>query len=534
LPKITGGRAAIEAAKANGAEAVFGIPGIHNLAMYDALIDSGLKHYVTRHEQGAGFMADGYARATGRAAVCMPITGPGLTNAATPIAQAFSDSSPMLVLASQIESDIADSRKGTLHELKNQLAFMEQITEWAERASDPADCARLVHKAFSWFRFRRPRPIHIEVPMDVQAEEAEVTIDASSDKPEALTPDERDLERASQILKRASNVVIYAGGGASSSGAGIEILKLSEMLGAPVITTCQGKGCVPDDHPNVLGNTLMDARVQQFLSDCDATLAVGTHFGASNTQSWTAKIPTPIVHIDIDESEFDRNYQAEVSIRSDAKTALTRLIDCMGPVSRESRLSELSKLKADILQAQQKEIPWEIEHLNVMRECLGREGILVCDMTFMSYQATRYYPTYEPRTFLFPRGFGTLGFSPPAAMGAKIGCPDKRVISVVGDGGFLFTCTELATAAHYNIPIVIVLVNSNSYEVVKRSQARRFGEHRTIDVEVKNPDFIKLAESFGIWATRAACVRTFEKALGEAVAQQTPALIEIPFAPRGG
>lgn len=533
MPKMNGGKAVIEALRASGAEAMFGIPGVHNLWIYDALLDCDLKHYVTRHEQGAGFMADGFARATGRPGVCLPITGPGLTNAATPIAQAFSDSFPMLVISSQVESGICDRQKGTLHELKDQMAFMAQITDWNVRAKDPVDCVRQIGRAYSWFANRRKRPVHIEVPMDVQDAVSDVDLsEIHALKVDPLVPDDKEVDKAAAILHTAENVVIYAGGGAVSSRASAEILKLSKMLGAPIVTTCQGKGSVPEDHPAVLGNTLLDPKVQELLSVCDATVAVGTHFGASNTQSWQAKIPTPIIHIDIDSTEFDKNYPAAARINADAKQGLSALMDALGTVKREGLVQHVVRIKQAMLDANRQSIPWEAEHLDVIRNALRRDDILVCDMTFICYSGSRYYPVYEPGTFMFPRGFGTLGFSPPVAMGAKVARPDANVVAIVGDGGFLFTCQELATAAHYNIPVVMVLVNSNSYEVVKRSQIRKYGKDRTVDVEVKNPDFMRLADSFGVWAKKADCVESFEKTLREALDLGKPALIEIPFAPR--
>lgn len=533
MPKMNGGRAIVQALKANGADAVFGIPGVHNIYIYDALLDSGIRHFVTRHEQGAGFMADGYARASGRPGVCLPITGPGLTNISTPIAQAWTDSSPVLVISSQVERNICDRCKGTLHELRNQMAYVSQITEWTVRATSPSDCVLQVNRAYEWLGTRRPRPVNIEVPMDVQAEEAEVEIpEAPAQRTPVVVPGADDIERAADLLRGKRRPVIYAGGGAIASNASEEVLRLSTLLGAPVLTTCQGKGIVPEDHPAVIGSLATEPRVEEFLSTCDATVAVGTHFGASDTQNWRLKLPKPLIHIDIDSSEFCKNYEADVTIQSDARLALKALIDALGTAQPGSSFDEAAALRAACLQQARKRLPWEFEHFDVLRQALGRDGILVCDMVTLCYPATRYYPVYEPRTFMFPRGFGTLGFSPPVAMGAKIARPDRKVVAVVGDGGFMFTCQELATAVQYSIPVVIVIVNSNSYETVKRNQVQRFGAARAIDVDLKNPDFMKFAEAFGVWAARANDVHAFEKILGEALSADGPAIIEIPHAPR--
>jgi thiamine pyrophosphate-dependent acetolactate synthase large subunit-like protein len=524
---MTGGRAVIEALKANGCDAVFGIPGVHNIHIYDALIDGGLDHYVTRHEQGAGFMADGYARASGRPGVALPITGPGLTNISTPVGQAWTDSSPLLVVSSQIESTVCDREKGTLHELRDQMGFMSHITEWNVRAKDPQDVARQINRAYSWMRNRRPRPVHVEVPIDVQEAEAEVDLTVEQEF-SPLAPVAGDIEEAIKMIAGAKRVVIYAGGGAHTSGAGKAILALAERLGAPVLVTTQGKGVVPEDDPRVLGNVLADAPVQELLATCDLTIAIGTHFGASNTASWKYKMPGKLLHIDIDSREFNRNYHATLAVKADARLALLALLSGLDSKKR-APYADYAALKEQIVAGFVKNSPWEHEHTKIMRDELGRDGVMVCDMTSICYPATRFYSVYEPRTFQFPRGFGTLGFSPPTAIGAKIACPGKNVMAVVGDGGFMFTCAEVATAMKYNVPVVMVIVNSQSYHVVKRNQVQRFGPKRTIDVDVTNPDFGKFAASFGTWYRLAKDANEFRNALHAAFAAGEPAIVEVPF-----
>jgi acetolactate synthase-1/2/3 large subunit len=529
---MTGGRAVVASLEANGAKAVFGIPGVHNLHIYDALIDSSLEHYVTRHEQGAGFMADGYARATGKPGVCLPITGPGITNMSTPIAQAFSDSSPLVVISSQIDTHLCDCQKGTLHELKNQLAFTEQITEWNVRALTPQQCATELSRAYAWLAVRRRRPVHVEAPLDVLAAEDDVTLPGPGAPlyPE-LRPDAEEIEKAAALIASSRSPVIYAGGGALAAGAGDALLRLSAALGAPVILTCQGKGAVPEDHPAVLGNHLHDPLVQGFLEGCDLTIAIGTHFGAHNTMNWKFKFPGPIIHLDIDRGEFHKNYPAAATVWSDARLGIEALLKAMPSRQSRGRLDEVPHLKEQVCAAFAKSNAWETQYSGIIREALGRDGILVCDMTALCYPATRCYPVYEPHTFMFPRGFGTLGFALPVAMGAKVGQKGKKVVAVAGDGGFMFTCQELAIAAQYNIPVVLVLVNSSSYHVVKRNQIRVFGDHRTVDVELRNPDFGKMADAFGVWYRQAPDAAQFETSLQEALAHNGPVVIEIPFGP---
>jgi len=532
MPTLTGGQAVVRALAAEGAKAVFGIPGVHNLDIYDALIDTPeIAHYVVRHEQGASFMADGYARATGEVGVALLITGPGLTNALTGIAQAYSDSSPMLIISAQVSSQLADKERGSLHELRDQLGVLKPVTLYNRRILSVAGIMPAIAEAMACIKQGRPRPIHLEIPTDV--------LEARADVPEYQpamapcecarpAPDPALVRRGAEVMVRANRPLILAGGGATAAGAGEHILAVAELLQAPVLLTGNGKGSVPEDHPLVLGNLGMEELTNDLLRECDGLLAVGTRFSAMTTRGFSWPVPRNLVHIDVDPAELGRNYPVAVGITADARLGMAAMADELrGRVTSKasSRAGEVAAVRAQVVPGPLAEGPWELICLRKIREVLAPLDILVNDMTFLSYAAARYYRALRPRTVMSPRGYGTLGFSYPAALGAQIGQPDRRVLSVSGDGGFLFTGTELATAAQYNLPVVALVVNNQGYGMVKRMQMRKFS--RIIDVDLHTPDYVKLAQSFDIASERIDGHDDLQAALERGFAERRPYLIEM-------
>ena len=534
MQTLSGGQAVIKALAAEGVKVVFGIPGVHNLDIYDALLDEPrIEHFVVRHEQAASFMADGYARATGNPGVLLLITGPGLTNALTGIGQAYSDSSPLLVISSQTESAMADKERGTLHELRDQLGVVRPVTLWNRRIGRVEDIAPTISEAMDCLRRGRPRPIHLEIPTDVLEATASLAIEDSA-RPatqECLRPgpDAALIRRAAALLAKAVRPLIIAGGGCVSSAAGTELAAVSQLLQAPIVLTANGKGCIPEDAPLVLGNLSYDDALRTLLGESDGVLAVGTRFSAMNTRGFTWPVPRNLVHLDVDAAELSRNYPAAVAIPTDARLGLAALLDALKDLvsaPRASRAAEVAAIRAKVYPPASAGGTWETEALAAIRAALRPDDVLVNDMTMLSYAAQRYYPVLKPRTFMAPRGFGTLGFSYPAALGAQIGRPEARVLSISGDGGFLFTGMELCTAAQYNLPVVALIVNNHGYGVVKRNQMRRFS--RAVDVDLHTPDYLKLAEAFGVAAERIGGVADLPAALHRAFAERRPYVIEMP------
>jgi len=433
MPKLTGGQAVVHTLAAEGVRAVFGVPGVHNLDIYDTLLDKPeIAHYVVRHEQAATFMADGYARATGQVGVALLITGPGLTNGLTGIAEAYNDSSPMLVITAQVESKLADTEKGSLHELRDQLGVSGPVTAYNRRIKSVAEVAPAIREAFGYLRRSRPRPIHLEIPTDVMEAAAEVDLGASvpASPPFPLLS---QIRRAADLLARASRPMIVAGGGCVSSGAGGPLQAVAELLQAPVVFTANGKGCMPESHPLALGNLSYDKVLIDLMSAADAVLAVGTRFSAMTTRGFTWPVPASLVHIDIDPAELGRNYPPAVGVSGDARLSLESLLEALRPIiteGRASRASEVAEVKQHVRNQAITQGSWEIGVLETIRKALAPEDILVNDMTMLSYAAARYYSAERPHTYMSPRGYGTLGFSYPAALGAQIGRPGRRVLSI--------------------------------------------------------------------------------------------------------
>jgi len=522
MPVLTGGQAVVETLCHHQVDTVFGIPGVHTLHIYDALADRPqIRRILNRHEQGCGFMADGYSRASGKPGVAIVITGPGLTNLATPLAQAYSDSSPVVVISSEIESIHIGKGRGVLHELKDQLALMGQITRWNAHAGKAESIPDLLHRALTRHQFSRPGPTHVQIPHDVLGARAEFILEPATPPPPP--PEPALVEQATNLLLEARAPLIYAGGGAQ--GATCQLQELAEQLGAPVLTSCLGKGAFPDSHDLALGSHGTAPELRDFLASRDVMVAVGTRFGPSSTGNWSLPVPR-LIHIDIDPEEPGRNYPTEVKLHADAGLALEQLNASLRHRPARSAPADLGEIKAR-LRASYQRLPWQWGVLSDLRDALGDNGILAADMTIVGYTATRAFPVYTPRSFLFPRGYGTLGFGLPAACGARLARPGERVIALCGDGGFMFTAEELATAVQHQIAVTVVLINSHSHEMVRRLQERQF--HRCLDVDLVNPNFLRLAEAFGAAALSATDGDSLAEALALTRDVAGPVVIELPF-----
>jgi thiamine pyrophosphate-dependent acetolactate synthase large subunit-like protein len=527
--RMRGGVAAVKALEANGVDTVFGIPGVHTLEIYDALVDSPIKHILARHEQGAGFMADGYARATGKPGVAVIITGPGITNVATPIGEAYTDSVPVLVLSSNVERAWADKMLGHLHDLSDQLGVMAAVTKWNERALDVASIPDLLNRAFQNMTFGRPRPTHVEVPIDVLAEFGDVSVAAAAGL-NPVAPDPATVNSALDMIESAEKVVIYCGGGAIHNNAGAAIASLAEQLGAPVIMSAMGKGTVSDRHPMVVGNNWERGNaVDDMLKSADLAIVFGSKLGAQETDYQRMPLPEKLIRVEIDDQEVLRNYTPALPVVADSNQAAVSLLEGMKErgISRQSwSADEVQAIKAKAIEqcwgsAQQ-------PYVDALRAAIPDDGILVNDMTMMAYVNNRRYPVYEPRTFFFPSGYGTLGYALPAAIGAKVACPEKTVVAVMGDGGFQYTMQELATAMQFEVSLPIVIFNDSTYTAVKEEQAAEH-DRRFIAVDLKNPDFVALAKSYGIEAVRAESPEALREAIESARERKGPTLIDTPI-----
>lgn len=533
MARMTGGRAVVEALIREGVDRVFGIPGVHTMEIYDELYErrDDITHVVSRHEGGAGFMADGYARASGEIGVCLVITGPGVTNATTALGQAYSDSSPVLMISSQNDTEHMDRDVGALHQLKDQLSVTDGCTAWTRRVMDPADIPEAISDAAAYLRTHRPRPVHIDIPTDVLESEAEISFADSGRTAEQFAPSPARMDQAVQMLADAERPLIWVGGGAT--GAGEEITELAEMLDAAVVMTCAGKGVVREDHPLNIGSRLRgdDERVvQDFVATGDIVLVIGSELGVVDTMGGQVQLSERMIRVDVDAPGGDKLYRPELEIRSDARIFCRQLLQRLRDLPEDdfgagdSFRAEISAVQ-DALETEPADDGGPRPIIDSLRQSLGDEDIVVCDMTMLCYRATALYPAYAPNTLLFPRGFGTLGWGLPAAVGVQMGAPNRQVVTVCGDGGFMFTVQELATAVKYQLPIAILLMNNDSYGVVDKNMRHRYD--RAIGCDIANPDFMQMAESFGIAARRLNDASELPAALEEAADADGPTLIEF-------
>jgi 5-guanidino-2-oxopentanoate decarboxylase len=497
-----------------GVSTVFGIPGVHNVELYRALPRSGIRHILTRHEQGAGYMADGFARATGKPGVCFTITGPGLTNILTALGQAWSDSSPVLVISSAL--DVADSAqgRGRLHEMVSQLNAAAAVTSNATRAYTPRDVKDAVARAFAGFASQRPRPTYLELPIDVLAMDSGKPWQArrSPQRPQAAP---QAIAEAVQLLRKAKSPVLVLGGGALEAGA--QALKIAEALGAPILTTTAGKGAVAATHPLCWGYRLARPDIQQMLASSDCVLAVGTEL--AETDFWAGNFSLDnLVRIDIDPASLARPHGAKLALLADAAQALEAIAAALHNTGRtpppRPALPEDGPLRETLARV-----------LTVIRDGLPEECVIASDMTQIAYAANEVFPVSHPRCWLHPVGFGTLGFALPAAIGAKFGVGEKPVAALIGDYGFQYSLNELGTAVEHKLPLPILLWNNEALGEIRDDMVRKAIQPNAVNL--RNPDFQMLAKAYGAAAAKPASLRELATAITAALKADGPTLIEM-------
>jgi len=521
--EISTGEALVGLLEAYGVDTIFGIPGVHNIEMYRALPRSRIKHILVRHEQGAGFMADGYARATGRPGVCFTITGPGLTNILTPIGQAWSDSSPVLVISSAL--DMADSAqgRGRLHEMIDQRAAAASVTSLHMRAYTPKDVRDGLARAFSHFASQRPRPAYLEIPLDMLKVAAGEGWQARP-LPRRALPQPDQIEAAAARLNAAKRPLLILGGGALEAGQAA--VTIAEKLNAQVLTTTAGKGAIPEDHPLCLGYHLGQAAAPKFIRKSDAILCVGSQL--SETDFWDeVVIDRNLIRIDIDPDSLARPHTAEIAIQADAKPALEAIAAALERHAAGRKPHLTGSTHDD-------EVEWVVSDANreiitrvleTIRAALPRQAIVCADMTQIAYVANQVFPVYEPRTWFHPVGFGTLGFALPAAIGAKVGRPDKPVAALIGDYGLQYTLNEIGTAVEHKLPVVILMWNNELLGAIHDNMVVHGIQPNA--VTLRNPDFQMLARAYGCRAEKPATLAALKASIAAALEAEGPTLIEM-------
>jgi acetolactate synthase I/II/III large subunit len=524
MTRMTGGRALTEMLLRHGVDTVFALPGVQNDALFVAFYDAGeaLRVIHTRHEQGAAYMAFGYARASGKVGTFAVVPGPGLLNTTAALATAYATNAPVLCISGQIPSDLIGRGFGLLHEIPDQLAILRGLSKWAARIEHPTRTGALVNEAFRQLRDGRPRPVGLEMPLDVMALETEVALPAADGMAAPALPDPELIDKAARLLGTAKNPLIFVGSGAAAAGA--EILALAEMLEAPVVSFTGGKGIVSDRH--YLAQSALGGHA--LWRDADVVLAVGTRLNQPQTR-WGFDADLKLIRVDIDPIEITRILKPAIGIVADARAAATALVEATAKhnAKRASRRDELSALKEKTLAGVKERLGPQCAFLEAIRAELPDDGIYVEDLTQVGYVGRVAFPVYRPRTYIHSGYQGTLGFGFATALGAKVGRPDAPVVSVSGDGGFMYNVQELSSAVRHGIDIVAIVFADGAYGNVRRMQKHDYG-NRLIGVDLRNPQFQKMAESFDTAGVRTTTPDGLRRELAAALKRRGTTLIEVP------
>lgn len=537
----TGGELVADGLIAGGVCHAFGIAGVHNLPLYDALYRrGGITTYATRHEQGAAFMADGYARVSGRPGVAIVTTGPGLTNAVTPLAGAWADSIPLLVIGTAGESSMRGQQRGQLHEYKDQHGVMDAAA--GNRLivrTDELDEATL--EALAGIQSGRPRPRSLEIPIDLLAARAEAPRVERRAPVRPQAPDASAISRTAALLRSARYPLLYAGGGAARLADPTLVQRLAEVLRAPVLTLISGKGALPDASLWSAGCTWRNSSAPShsypdLWLNADAGIVIGSRLTSMSTRDWRLRLPARLAHLDVDASEPGKNYPVEIPLVGDADVGIELLlgeIELLGGTGASRwEPNEIRAARDADDDAGERHSPDAMQLVRALREGMPEDGILVCDQAIACYWVVRHFRVEGPRRFLSPAGSAALGFGLPVAIGAQVAAPGAAVCVLVGDGGFLFTGTELATAVQYELPVTVVICNDDAYGMIKLAQERSFGG-RVFDTELRNPDFVAFARSFGAHAEKLSGPWELSAALEAARGRKCPSVfvLDIALAP---
>lgn len=520
------GEALMRLLRRYGVDTVFGMAGTMTVELYRGIARAGIHHVQCRNEQGASLMADGYARATGRPGVCTLIAGPGVTNAATGIAQAYCDSQPMLVLSGAPASASLGKGWGAVHELNDQAAVTAGFTALSVMVRQPDELPELIARAFTIFRSTRARPVHLSLPRDI------LTLEVSGEWPERRTParpgpDAGAIAEAAERLARARRPLVLVGGGAV--GTGVDLRAIAEQVGAPVLATNAGKGILPNSHPLSLGCSILQTASQQALLEADVVLLVGSQVSMGDHFLPRLEIGGDIIRIDLDPAELTAVYPTAVPIQSDAQAALRALRAALEGVRTAATRAEGERRTREILARNAAAMtPLEKLHARVwslLRAALPADAIIMGDATQLVYSGTFAMPTEQERCWYYPGTYCALGPALPMAIGARIGAPDRPVIAVAGDGGVMFTVNELATAVEERLALPVIVWNNDALKEIVDQMDRR--DIPRVGVEPKSPDFLKLAESLGGRATRADSAEHLTASVRAALAADGPTLIEV-------
>ncbi|SDH85152.1 MULTISPECIES: thiamine pyrophosphate-dependent enzyme [Bradyrhizobium] len=522
MTSTSGGEAIVNGLVAHGVDTVFGLPGAQIYGLFDAFHQAQLKVIGARHEQACGYMAYGYARSTGRPGVFSVVPGPGVLNAGAALLTAFGSNEPVLCLTGQVPTQFLGKGRGHLHEMPDQLATLKTFVKWADRIEYPDAAPAMVSRAFQEMLSGRRGPVSLEMPWDVFTQRAEVGAAKPFDLFAAPMPDPDRIKAAAALVKGSKAPMIFVGSGAIHAAE--EILELAEMIDAPVVAFRSGRGIVSNAHE--LGLTM--AAAYKLWPHTDLMIGIGTRLELPTMSRWPYR-PDGLksIRIDIDAVEM-RRFTPDCAVIADARAGtadLAAAVKKAGYSKSSGRRVAIREATAASHQEIQKIQP-QMAYLNILREVLPANAIVTDELSQVGFASWYGFPIYEPRTFITSGYQGTLGSGFPTALGAKVANPDRPVVAITGDGGFMFAVQELATAVQFGIGVVTLIFNNNAYGNVRRDQVQRF-EGRVVASDLVNPDFVKLAESFGVGAARVTSPDHFRPALEKALADGGPYVIAI-------
>ena len=530
-PSWTVGRYVVETLAANGIDTVFGIPGVHNIELYRGLELARVRHVLVRHEQNAVFAADGYARASGQPAAAFVISGPGLTNALTALAQAWSDSVPLLLIASAPVRASLGRGWGVLHELRDQRALVADVTAFAGSARSDSELRAQLRSAFAALRSARPRPAYVDIPLDLLGEATDQRPEVFAGPSALPVPSRQALEQAQRLLAESQRPLFIAGGGARTAGAALG--KLLESPGGYLVTTVAGKGIVAESHPASLGVSLPYAATQQLAAAADVVVAAGTELSETDIYT-TTRLPLQgrLIRIDVDEQKLHDHYAAEVPLQGDAASSLELLAQSMAArgaagrngwrtVSAATSAAHRARIEAQLAADARP----ALAVLQALRESLPADGAVFSDMTQIAYLGNYAFPAERPGVWFHPSGYGALGYALPAAIGARIAQPQRPIVALAGDFGAQFTLQDLMTAVELDLTVPFIVWNNAALGQI-RDDMRAAGI-APIGVVARNPDFVALAQACGAVGARIRDAAVLATALRAALARPGPTLLEV-------
>ena len=525
MSKLSGGQALVKSLVREGVEYVFGLPGVQMYGIISALRDEpSIKLIVPRHAQATTYMADGYFRSTGKTGVALVVPGPGIYNAGAGLSTAYSRSSSVVLIAGQIPRKTIGKDFGGLHEVNDQLEITHPITKWQKRIFSPNEVPEAVHMAFNISKTGRTRPVHLELPPETMVEKQEVNL--LDPIPFEINEDIDKVAEVIEHINTSRNPVIYAGGGIARSNSEELFMKFVDHSGIPVITSASGKGIISDDHPLALGSSLGPfGNLKEYLESSDLIIAIGTRFSLRNPIKDNVKV----IHIDVDQDVIGKIHKKSIPVVTDLRFFLKNIIQNMDFIKEQKiseRISTVSKIRKSIENSKEEHNEPQRSYLNLIREGTPKDSFFIAGMTQLGYYSRPHWKTYFPKTYIDSGYSGNLGFSFPTSLGVKIGNPDKPVVCLSGDGGFMYNSSELSTAVKYGINVVTIIYNDGAYGNVARDLDDDFGG--TYETSFTNPDFVKLAESYGAIGLRANEPKEISNLITEALALNKPVIIDMP------